>query len=301
MSIDVAIVGGGPAGLSAALVLGRARKRVVLFDAGPPRNAAAEGIHNFVTRDGTPPAEFRRIAREQLRRYETVEVRDVRVDAVVKEGALFRVQTAPETVLARRVLLTLGMLDEMPDLPGFRELWGKSVFQCPYCHAWELRERAFGFLAPGPEMLEWPIVLKSWTSDLVVFTSGAFAIPDDVRGRLERARIGIEEGRITGLRAHDGELAAVQLEGGAELARAALFARPRQRQAAVVEALGLTLDERGLVSIGPHHETSVPGIFAAGDLTTLAQSAISSASAGTFAGALLNHGLTSELVAEGLL
>src|SRR5687768_10156835 len=147
MTYDVLIVGGGPAGLSAALTLGRGRKHVLLCDAGPPRNAAAEHMQNFVSRDGTPPPEFRRIAREQLEAYPNVEVRDVRIEELRGKRGNFNARLASGDVQARRVLLCAGMIDELPDLEGFRALWGTSVFQCPYCHGWEHRDRRFGVLA----------------------------------------------------------------------------------------------------------------------------------------------------------
>src|SRR5688500_16380449 len=145
---DVLIVGGGPAGLSAALSLGRARKRVLVCDAGPRRNAAAEHIHGFVTRDGTPPDEFRRIARAQLEPY-GVEIRDTGVKSISGKRDAFDVQLQSGPVKARRILLATGMIDEFPDIDGFRELWGKSIFICPYCHAWEVQDRRFAFIAPN--------------------------------------------------------------------------------------------------------------------------------------------------------
>lgn len=294
MLFDIAIVGGGPAGLSAALLLGRACKRVVLFDAGPPRNAAAVEMHNFVTRDGIPPAEFRRIAREQLRPYD-VEVRDARIEAIERTSAGFQVHTAAGVVEARRILLCTGMIDELPAMPGYRELWGKSVFQCPYCHGWEVRGRAFGYLAPGPEWLSWAMFLEGWSDDLVVFTSGQFAVPAQAAEDLARARIRIEERPVVGLRAHDGKLAAVELAGGAEVARELLFVRPPQRQTPLVTSLGLALDAQGFVKIDEQCQTSVPGIYAAGDSTTMLQGALLAAAAGANAAARLNHALTMEL------
>lgn len=294
MPFDVAIVGGGPAGLSAALLLGRACKRVVVFDAGPPRNAAAVEMHNFVTRDGIPPAEFRRIAHEQLRPYD-VEVRDARVEAIERTGAGFQVHTAAGAVEARRIILCTGMIDELPALPGYRELWGKSLFQCPYCHAWEVRGRAFGYLAPGPEWLPWAMFLKGWSDDLVVFTSGQFAVPDQVAGDLARAGIRIEERPVVGLRAHDGKLTAVELAGGAEVTREILFMRPPQRQTPLVTSLGLALDAQGFVRVDEQGQTSVPGIYAAGDSTTMMQGALLAAAAGMNAAARLNHALNMEL------
>jgi thioredoxin reductase len=296
---DVVIVGGGPAGLNAALILGRARKRVILFDAGPPRNAAATEIHNFVTRDGIAPAEFRRIAREQLRPYTSVEIEDTRVDAVTPEGALFVARAGSRTVEARRVLLCVGMTDVMPDLPGFREHWGTSIFQCPYCHAWEVRDRAFGVLATIPIMLEFAFVLTSWTRDLVVFTGGALVVPDDIRARLTSAGIRLEERPIRALHGQNGHLESVELGDGERVAREVLFARPQQVQSPLVRALNLELDEMGFVRVEAFSKkTSVPGIHAAGDLTTMAQAAIAAAAEGTMAGARINHDLTVEALSR---
>src|SRR4051812_31023921 len=150
MSYDVVIVGGGPAGLSAALALGRGRKRVLLCDAGARRNATAERLHNFVTRDGTPPAEFRAIARAELAAYPNVELREARIEGISGARGSFRMATALGEVEARRILLCTGMIDEMLALGGFRELWGRSIFQCPYCHGWEVRDTRWAHLAWTP-------------------------------------------------------------------------------------------------------------------------------------------------------
>jgi thioredoxin reductase len=305
MIYDVVIVGGGPAGLSAALMLGRARKRILLLDGGTPRNAAAARVHSFVTRDGTPPREFRRIARTELEPYESVEVRDAYVQAITtrveRDGPRFSVSSAEGTVEGRRVLLCVGMIDELPDIPGYRELWGHSVFQCPYCHGWEVRGQRFGYLAPAATWLEWAMFLKGWTEDVMVFTNGAFVVPEDLRANLDRAGIRIEERRLIGLRAQEGHLASVRLEGGAEIERDVLFARPPQRQVPLVADLGLELDEQGFVRVDAHRETSIRGIYAAGDLATPMQGALLAAAAGATAASMLNHELTIEQVAAGRL
>lgn len=302
MPYDVVIVGGGPAGLSAALALGRARKRVLLCDAGERRNAAAVHIHNFVTRDGTPPGEFRDIGRKQLATYPSVEVRDTRVKAITGSRGAFEVALERGPVNARRVLLCTGMIDEMLPIEGFRELWGGSIFQCPYCHGWEVRDQRWGHLALGAEALHLPMMLRGWTRDVVVFTSGAFEIPSDTRARFEAAGIRIEDRRVERLVAGHGKLAGVAVEGGEIVPCDVLYAHPPQRHVEIVAALGLGLDEHGCVQIHPMtRETSVPGIYAAGDLMTRMQGAILAAASGTAAAAMINHELTAELATAGLL
>jgi thioredoxin reductase len=290
---DVLILGGGPAGLAAALTLGRARKRVLLCDGGVRRNAAATHLHNFVTRDGTPPLEFRRIAREQLAPYD-VTVRDVAVETLDGAPDAFQARLGDSTeVAARRVLLATGMIDEMPSIPGFRELWGHAIFQCPYCHGWEVRDQAFGFLPRAPEMLEHGLFLQNWSPDLVAFTQGAFEVPAATRARLESAGVRIEERRIERLvpNADGSALEAVELEGAARIARQVLFAAPVQRQTAIVSSLGLEYDAMGFLKLDEQRRTSRPGIWGAGDATVPMQSATTGAAGGMMAAHFLNHEL----------
>jgi thioredoxin reductase len=303
---DVVIIGGGPAGLSAALMLGRARKKVLLCDGGTPRNVAAEGIHGFVTRDGTPPQEFRRIAREQLAPYEVDIVLDTRVTAVERLEQGFRIVLAGgRAVESRRVLLATGMVDEPPDLPGYRELWGTSIFQCPYCHGWEVRDRPFGLLATGEHHLDFALFLTGWSRDLVLFTQGLLDVPAAQRQRLERAGVRLEHRKIRrlvprdGNAAHGSHLDAVELEDGTRVAREVLFAHPRQRQTKLVQQLCVVLDEQGFVRVNEHLETSIPGVHAAGDLTTRIQGASLAAAAGTMAAAMMNHALNLENAGAG--
>ncbi|HLL21635.1 MAG TPA: FAD-dependent oxidoreductase, partial [Kofleriaceae bacterium] len=168
---DVVIVGGGPAGLAAALVLGRSRKQVTLFDAGEPRNAASGHVYGFLTRDGTPPAEMREIARAQLARYDTVEVRDERVLSI-DVGDPFVVATEQGRASAQRILLAVGLVDELPKIAGLDGCWGKSVLHCPYCHGYECANSRFGFLPRTTEELEFALLLRGWTESLVVFSNG---------------------------------------------------------------------------------------------------------------------------------
>lgn len=332
------IVGGGPAGLSAALTLGRARKRVLLCDAGPRRNAAAVHVQNFVTRDGITPDEFRRIGRQQLEPYTNVEARDVGVREITGERGAFKVRLAADgdvdknanldggagadagadrgdggaVVMAYRILLCTGMIDEPPAIDGMRELWGTSIFQCPYCHGWEVQDQRFAYLATHVEMLQqFAVFLRGWTNDVVVLTNGAFEIPTEVRASAIAGGVRIEERPIARLVASGGggrggvagdRLAAIAFTDGDSLERDALFVHPAQRQVDVVRALGVALDDKGYVKVDEMtRETSVPGIYAAGDLTTQAQSAVLSAAAGMRAAAMLNHALTMELASAGAL
>lgn len=300
MKYDVVIVGGGPAGLSAALTLGRARKKVLLCDAGTPRNAAAEQIHGYLTRDGTPPTEFRGIGRQQLQPYPSVEVRDVRVETVKGERGALQVALATGEVEARRVLLCTGMVDEMMDIEGYAALWGRSIFQCPYCHGWESRERSFGLLAQKVELLDLAILLRSWTSRVVALTNGGYPLPPEQAQRLARAGVPVDERKVKRLVASGDRLEQVEFVQGAPLLIDLLFSRPPQRQVGLVQALGLALDAHGFVQVDDvHGETSRPGIHAAGDLVTPIQGAILAAASGMRGAAQLNHGLTAEMVSSG--
>jgi thioredoxin reductase len=305
MTYDVAIVGGGPGGLAAALTLGRARKRVLLFDAGERRNAKAERIQNFVTRDGTPPDEFRRIAREQLATYPNVGTRALRVESITGARGAFRVAVGSDAVAARRILLATGMVDELPATPGFRELWGHAIFQCPYCHGWEVQDRRWGYwprAEPAEKWMGFALKARGWTRDLVVFTAGEIELGGDERRKLEQAGIALESRPVARLIASGERLEAVELEGGGRVACEVLFAHPPQRQVELVQALGLALDDDGCVRIDPAtRETSVPGLYAAGDLTTRKQGAINAAAAGAQAAVAINAELGAELALSGAI
>jgi thioredoxin reductase len=271
---------------------------VLLCDSGPRRNAAAEHIHNFVTRDGIVPDEFRRISRQQLVAYPSVEVRDARVDGVTGTKGSFRVAIGAESAEARRLLLCTGMIDEMLAIDGFRELWGRSIFQCPYCHGWEAQDHAWGYLVPAADssqFLAFALQLRGWTGDVVVFTGGAFEVPEETRRRLQASGVGLETGPLARLVVRDHRLAAVELSDGRQVRCEVLFAHPPQRQVELVRSLGVALDEHGFVQVDPmRRETSIPGIHAAGDLTTRMQGAIVGAAAGVHSAAAVNVDLAME-------
>lgn len=224
-----------------------------------------------------------------------VELREARVLDVERAGTVFRVALeGGDVVEARRVLLATGMVDVMRELPGYSDLWGKAIFQCPFCHGWEIQDRAWGVLATNAVSLDFAVMLTGWTRDLVVFAMDGFEVPSDKRALLEKAGVRLETRRIRGLIAAGEKLDAVELEDGTRVPREILFDRPPQRQSSLVQRLGLELNEEGFVKLKGPGETSVPGIYAAGDLGTRAQAAIVAASAGMLAAGMLNHDLNLE-------
>ena len=305
MLYDVLIVGGGPGGLAAALALGRARKRVLLCDSGPRRNAAASHLHNFVTRDGTPPEEFRRIGREQLATYPNVEVRDARVESVSGTKGAFLVRLGSSEVQARRVLLCTGMIDETLPIEGFSELWGHAIFQCPYCHGWEVQDRRWGVLLDAANvgmLVPFALMLRGWTRSLVVFKAESFDVPEETITKLQQAGVRIESAPVRRLIGQGRALEAVELSTGDRVPCDVHYAHPPQRQVDLVRSLGLDLDEHGFVGVeAMKGETSIPGIFGAGDLTTRGQTAIFAASASVLAATIINFELNSELALSGSL
>ena len=299
-SYDVVIVGGGPAGLSAALILGRGRRTALLVDGETPRNARAHQIHNFVTRDGTPPKEFRAIARAQLVPYDNVTVRDATVKkvAVVEGGFDVSIGDDAAPVRARRVLLASGVRDEPPAIDGLAEQWGTTIFQCPYCHGWEYRDQPWGVLVPSDPLVEWATFLTNWAKPLVAFTNGATLTAESMQ-KLAAAGVKVEEEPIARIVGNPEGMERIELRSGKALTCSALVLRPAQRPVELVLELGLERDDNGFVRVNPMtKESSVPGIHVVGDATTMMQGAINAAADGTMSGAMINHALVFENIAR---
>ncbi len=302
MQYDVLIVGAGSAGLSAALTLGRCLRRVLLADGGPPRNESSPGVHGFLTRDGIRPAELLRLGREQLRPYDSVEVQGLEIKSVTREGRGFRAtgagtaDDAPHTIWARRVLLATGVADILPPLPGFRELWGRGVLHCPYCHGWEVRGQPLAVYGQGRTVTGLALLVSRWSADVVVLTDGAGHLTPNARRRLKRQKIQIREERITrlvGSAAND--LQHVEFADGSQLERAALFLHaPQHQRSALAEMLEAHHTRKGAVWVNSDLETSVRGVYAAGDTTPGTQQALLAAAAGNKAAICINESLTRE-------
>jgi thioredoxin reductase len=270
--LDVVIVGGGPAGLSAALLLGRARRRVLVCDAGAPRNAPVAHLHGFLSRDGLPPGELGRIGREQLGAYGSVELRQVQVEAAgtASDGEGFAVTLADGTrEAARRLLLATGVVDELPAIDGLAGLWGRGVFNCPYCDGWEVRDQPLAVLGADQRALQLALHLTGWSDDVVWCSNGPLPAPLEEAGRAPLAARGVrlQQEPIVRLEGTDGQLKRVVFASGGPLERRAAFLHPPTRQRSDLPGqLGCTLLEDGSVSVGDFGQTSVPGLFAAGDM-----------------------------------
>ncbi|MBX2800459.1 MAG: NAD(P)/FAD-dependent oxidoreductase [Myxococcales bacterium] len=292
---EVAIVGGGPGGLSAALTLGRALRATVLYDAGAPRNAPAHAAHNVFTRDGTSPLELNRIGREQLGPYTTVEVRQRRVDDAERlaDGTFALRDDHGERLTARHLILATGVVDELPPIDGLRELWGTGVFHCPYCHGWEVRDQPFVMIAQGPHALHMARMLRGWTSDLTICPMEGVAIDDAERQELVALGVQFRPAVQSLVGAADGTVQDVVLANGERLGAAAVFtSAPVRQRSPLPEKLGCTLHSEGmfagLVEVDERGSAGVPGLWVVGDASAGFPQVIAAAHEGSVAGAMIN-------------
>ena len=292
---DVAIIGGGAAGLSAALVLARARRGVLVVDAGAPRNAPAAHMHGYLSRDGLPPAELLASGREEVRRY-GAEIIDGSVTELVPNGRTgFWVLLADgRRISTRRVLVTTGLRDELPHVPGLRERWARDVLHCPYCHGHEVRDRRLGVIGGNPGAVRYAQIVRQWTHDLVYFTPPG-TLTNTERSQLVARAVGVVEGTIEQLVVDDDRLRGVQLADGCVVPRDALFVPPRfLPHSDLLVGLGCDVDDDGWVATDPTGLTSVRGVWAAGNVVDPRAQVITAAGAGSTAAIALNADLVDD-------
>jgi thioredoxin reductase len=305
---DVVVAGGGSAGLSAALVLGRSRRRALVLDAGEPRNAPSSGVHGFFSRDGILPKELLRIGREQLEPYPSVEVRSARVTGASGGDGDFEVTLdVGAAVRARKLLLATGVVDDLPEKPGFREFWGRGVYHCPYCHGWEVRDRPLAVLSSGEGAAERAAFIRNWSRDLVLLTDGPANLSEEGRRTLRALNIPVREERISHLEGDPGGAAGglrrIHFGDGSPLEREGLFYVPPQRQGSeLAKMLGCEIVAMGQAPAGVKSdpttkETTVAGVYAAGDAGNAVQSALLAAASGANAAFFVNHSLVADEVA----
>ena len=296
-SVDVVVVGGAAAGLSGALTLARARRSVLVIDAGEPRNRPASGVHGFLTRDGLPPAELVALGRAEVERYGGV-VLDGRVVALSGREGEFAVALEDGRAFgARRLLIATGLVDELPDVPGLRELWGSDVVHCPYCHGYEVRDRPLGVLFTGPLSLHQAQLFRQWSDDVVFFQHTGPPPPAEEAEGLAARGIAVVEGEVVALETEAGRLRGVRLASGEVVPRRVLAVGPTfVARAGLLAGIGLaaTPHERGVgerIEADATGKTAVPGVWVAGNVTDLMAWVASAASAGVMAGAAINNDL----------
>ena len=293
---DVVIVGGGPAGLSAALILGRCSRRVLVCDDGHQRNRASQAMHGFLTRDGMPPAEFLRTAREQLRPYETVELRDITVtDARCEEGRFITTLEGGASITSRKLLIATGVRDNLPDIDGLRERYGRSVFHCPYCDGWEVRDQRLAVYGREEKGYGLALELTAWSRDVVLCTDGPSGFDDTKRGRLERNGITLREDRVLRLEGADGALERIVFEGGEPAPASALFFTTGQHQRSPLAIrLGCEFNDKGTVRTGKYETTHLSVLYVAGDASRAVQWVVVAATEGAEAAFAMNTDLIKE-------
>ncbi len=298
---DAVIIGGGAAGLSAAVALGRARRSVIVIDDGTPRNAPATHVHNFLTRDGTPPHELVALGRDEARGY-GVDFRPRRAVTAERTDDGFAVRLEDDTVVTgRRLLVTTGVVDELPEVPGLEELFGRDVLHCPYCHGWEVRDQRIGVLASGGLAGHAALMWSQWSAEVTLLLHDGPGVEPDQLALVEAAGVTVVEGKVTSLVTEDGRLAGAQLADGSSVVLDALvvqtFPVPRS---GVLEALGVrtTAMELGdstvarYVAADPTGLTDAAGVWVAGNIANPMEQVIGAAAAGLKSGAAINYDLT---------
>jgi thioredoxin reductase len=311
-SYDVVIIGGGPAGLGAALTLSRARRSVLVVDAGRPRNARAAHAHNYLGREGVPPLELLAIGRAEVTGYGG-EVRAGTVTSLTRaESGQLRVHIADEagksTVDARRVVLATGLVDDLPPIPGLADRWGRDVLHCPYCHGWEARDQPVGIIGAGPASIHQTLLWRQWTEQVTLFANEVVELTDEDRVKFDARGIAVVAGKVDRLVVEDDALAGVEVADGTVFAVDFAVVLPiAHAREAVLTGLGLHAVEQRmgeqmvgtvLAKTGPSGATEVPGVWVAGNVGDHRAQVIVSAADGVLVGAQINFDLVDEDTAK---
>jgi thioredoxin reductase len=264
---DALIVGGGPAGLNAAMMLGRVRRPVLLVDSGHPRNLASPSMHGFLSRDGADPAEVLRAGRAELDRYPSIETWETQITDVVSEDGRFRAITANgKEAESRRVLLATGVTDELPAIEGLAPLWGRGVYHCPYCHGWEVRDQQVAVLGDDDDAADLALTLARLGCQVTLLAAGLLGVGDDVQHALVKHGVDARPDQLLRVEGQPGALT-LRLASGDTLERHALFVHaPRRQHSDLACRLGCSLFDDGSVEVNELGQTTVPGVYAAGDM-----------------------------------
>ncbi|AXY76319.1 NAD(P)/FAD-dependent oxidoreductase [Paraflavitalea soli] len=293
---DVIIVGGSYAGLAAAMTLGRSLRRVLIVDSGLPCNRQTPHSHNFITQDGEKPGAIAQLALKQVLAYPTVQFIQGKVTEAQRNGDHFTIKAASgEQYTASKLLFATGIADIMPNLPGFAACWGISVLHCPYCHGYEVKGNKLAVLANGEMAFEYVRLLHQWSQNLVLLTNGSSTLGAALTDKLQQHNIPIIETPLQELVHNDGYITAIRLADGSVLEVDAMFHKPAFRQHCdIPEALGCTRTEQGFLQADEFGKTNVPGVYVAGDNSSMMRSVAAAAAAGNKAGAWINKELVEE-------
>jgi thioredoxin reductase len=293
--VDVLVIGGGAAGLSAALVLSRARRAVLVVDSGTPRNAPASHMHGFLSRDGLPPGELLAVGRDEVRGYGATVLDGAVTELAPAGSAGFSVLLADgQRFSARRVLVATGLRDELPDIAGLRERWARDVLHCPYCHGHEVSDQQLGVLGGSPDAVRYAQIIRQWSPDVVFFTPEGLLTADE-RSQLAARAIGIVEGTVKAVLIEDDQLCGVEMSDGRRVPRVALFVPPRfVPNNDLLVGLGCDIDETGWVVTDGGGRTTVPGAWVAGNVANPRAQVITAAGEGSAAAIAINADLVDE-------
>jgi thioredoxin reductase len=288
---EVIIIGGSYSGLSAAMSLGRASRKVLIIDSGLPCNRHTPHSHNFITHDGETPAAIAAKAREQVLAYPTIKLLKDKAISAGKLNDLFTVTTeAGNTFTAKKILFATGVTDIMPAIDGFDDCWAISILHCPYCHGYEVKGKPTAVLANGNGAYHYATLLSQWTKQLTIFTNGPADFTEEQKEKMALNHINIIEGEIRKLKHSKGYMEAVIMKDGTRHDFTVMYSRPAVKQhCGIPQQLGCALDEHGLLTIDNFQKTTIPGIFAAGDCTTPLRSVAVAVASGMKAGAAINN------------
>ena len=292
---DVVVIGGGAAGLSAALVLARARRQVLVVDAGTPRNAPAAHMHGFLSRDGLPPGDLLKIGREEVAGYGG-QILPGTVSELVRCGTsgFWVLLSDGRRLSARRLLVATGLRDELPDIPGLRDRWARDVLHCPYCHGYEVRNQQLGVLGGSPDAVRYAQIVRQWADDVVFFPQ-ASPLTATERAQLVARAVGIVEGPVKRVLVDEDRLSGIELDDGRVVPRSALFVPPRFiPNNHLLVGLGCDLDDNGWVATGPNGQTSVNGVWVAGNVANPRAQVITAAGEGSAAAIAINGDLVDQ-------
>ncbi|SMD34578.1 Thioredoxin reductase [Reichenbachiella faecimaris] len=295
-SFEVIIIGGSYAGLSAALALGRSLRKVLVIDAGKPCNLPTPHAHNLLTQDGVAPDEISAIAKSQVEKYNTVQFYEGLAIGGNKIPGGFTITTADGIIFsAKKLIFATGLKDIMPDIEGFAECWGQSVVHCPYCHGYEIRQLKTGIVANGEKAHHYATLISNWTDELTVFTHGPSTLTADQTKQISKHAISIVETPIKRIQHVNGQVQAIVLEDDTKVELRAIYSGPEFVQhSRIPEELGCQLNEQGLIHVDGFQLTSVPGVYACGDNSTMRSLSLAVAS-GTKAGVVVNKDLIEEV------